>query len=103
MCLRAVLCGISGVRFAGPGGINQVKESLDRFPQFVLRVATVAAVLAPPVMIPVLVADLAQMSQRRVLVVPELQPLIDWVRDQPVQRAGVSRLKRCECLLVGAA
>ena len=40
--------GISGVRLAGPGGIDQVKESLDRFPQFVLRVATVAAVLAPP-------------------------------------------------------
>jgi hypothetical protein len=45
-------------------------------------------------MIPVLVADLAQMSQRRVQVVPELQPLIDRVRDEPVQRAGISRRER---------
>jgi len=52
--------GLSGVRLAGPGGINQVEEPFDRFPQFVLRVAAVATVLAPPVMIPVLVADLAR-------------------------------------------
>ena len=94
------MCGISGVWLVGPGGIDQAEESLDRFPQFVLRVAAVATVLAPPVMIPVPVADLAQMSQRRVQVVPELKPLIDRVRDQPVQRAEIPRLKRRERLLV---
>ena len=66
---------ISDVLLAGPGGINQVEEPFDRFPQFVLRVAAIATVRAPPVMIPVLVADLAQMSQRRVQVFAELQPL----------------------------
>ena len=69
-------CGTSGVQLAGPGGINQVEIPFDGFPQFVLRVAAVATVLAPPVMIPVLVADLAQMSQRRAQVFPELQPPI---------------------------
>src|SRR6202034_3073347 len=38
----------SGVRIAGPGGIKQVEIAFDRIPQFVLRVAAVAAVLAPP-------------------------------------------------------
>jgi hypothetical protein len=71
--VETTCAGSSGVRFAGPGSISQVKESLGRFPQFVFLVAAVAAVLAPPVMIPVLVADLAQMSQRRVQVIPELQ------------------------------
>jgi hypothetical protein len=51
------------------------------FPQFVLRVAAVATVLAPPAMIPVPVADLAQMSQRRVQVLPELQPFVGWFQD----------------------
>lgn len=54
-------------------------------------------------MIPVFVADLPQMSQRRVQVVPELQPLIGWLRDQPVKRAEISRFQRRECLLVGPA
>ena len=62
----------SGVRIAGPGGIKQVEIAFNRIPQFVLRVAAVATVLAPPAMIPVLVADLAQMSQRRAQVFPEL-------------------------------
>jgi len=64
------------VRIGGPGGIKQVEIAFDRLPQLVLRVAAVAAVLAAPVMIPVLVADLAQMSQRRAQVFAELQPLI---------------------------
>ena len=62
----------SGVRIAEPGGIKQVEIAFDRIPQFVLRVAAVATVLAPPAMIPVLVADLAQVSQRRAQVFPEL-------------------------------
>jgi hypothetical protein len=96
MCLRGdVLCGISGVWLVGPGGIDQAEESLDRFPQFVLRVAAVATVLAPPVMIPVPVADLAQMSQRRVQVVPELKPLID--------RVGTSRFSEPKSLASSAA
>jgi len=37
----------SSVRLAGPGGINQVEEPFDRFPEFVLRVAAIATVLAP--------------------------------------------------------
>jgi hypothetical protein len=61
----------------------QVEIAFDRIPQFVLWVAAVATVLAPPVMIPVLVADLAQMSQRRADVFAELQPLIGRLRDQP--------------------
>ena len=102
MCLRGdVLRGDLRWRACWPGGKDQVEGSLDRFPQFVLRVAAVATVLAPPVMIPVSVADLAQMSQRRVQVVPELKPLIDRIRDHPVQRAEIPRLKRRERLLVG--
>jgi hypothetical protein len=66
------------------GGIKQVEIALDRIPYFVLRVTAIATMLAPPVMVPVLVAHLAQMSQRRVQVVPELQSLIGRFRDQPV-------------------
>jgi hypothetical protein len=55
----------AGVQIAGLGGIEQAEITFGRLPQVVLRVAAVATVLAPPVMIPVLVADLAQMSQRR--------------------------------------
>ena len=93
----------SGVRSLASGGIKQVEIAFDRIPQFVLRVAAVATVLAPPVMTPVLVADLAQMSQRRVQVVPELQPLSGRFRDQPVERAGIPRSQRRERLHVGAA
>jgi len=46
-------------------------------------------------MIPVPVADLAQNGQRRVQVIPELQPLISWFRNQPVERAEISRFQRC--------
>jgi hypothetical protein len=42
--------------------MKQVEIAFDRIPQFVLRVAAVASVLAPPAMIPVLVADLAQLT-----------------------------------------
>ena len=55
----------SGVRIARPGGIKQVEIPFDRIPQFVLRVAAVAAVYPPPAPIPVLVVDLAKMGQRR--------------------------------------
>lgn len=41
-------------------------------------------------MIPVLVADLPQMSQRRLQVVPKLEALTGWFRDQPVKRAEIS-------------
>jgi hypothetical protein len=75
----------SGVRIVRPGGIKQVKIPFDRIPQFVLRVAVVATVFAPPALIPVLVADLAKMGQRRAQVLPELQPLIGRLRDQPLQ------------------
>jgi hypothetical protein len=53
-------------------GIKQVEIAFDRIVQFVLRVAAVTRVLAPPAMIPVLVADLGQMSQSRAQVFPEL-------------------------------
>lgn len=36
-------------------------------------------------------ADLAQMSQRRAQIFPELQPLIGRLRDQSLQRPEVSR------------
>ena len=57
--------GASWTRLAGSGGIDQVKVPFDRFPQFVLRVAAVAAVLAPPVMIPVFVLSHSGQHLRR--------------------------------------
>src|SRR5579859_1242406 len=87
---RTPVTETSGVRIAEPGGIKQVEIAFDRIPQFVLRVAAVATVLTPPAMIPVLVADLAQMSQRRAQVFPELQPPVGRLRDQPLQRPEVS-------------
>ena len=80
---RTPVTETSCVRIAEPGGIKQVEIAFDRIPQFVLRVAAVATVLAPPAMIPVLVADLAQISQRRAQVFPELSP--------PICRLGISR------------
>src|SRR5208337_828200 len=98
---RTPVTETSGARIAGPGGIKQVEIAFDRLPQVVLRVAAGATVLAPPAMIPVLVADLAQVSQRRAQVFAELQPLIGRLWDQPLQRPEVSRFQRRERPLVG--
>jgi hypothetical protein len=43
---RTPVTETSGVRMAGPGGIEQVEIAFDLIPQFVLWVAAVATVLA---------------------------------------------------------